>query len=379
MCVRNSLHELEKIESLEIAQKVKIKWSIEGDEYSKYFHGILNKKRNQLAICGILVDEVWTESPIMVKNEFLSYFKNFFDRPCSSRRYWGILENDVVDAVSYFFNYGTFPRGSNSSFIALLVKEFRPISLIGSFYKIIAKILANRLVVVLRDIVNEAQSAFIANRQILDGPFIMNELIHWCKSMKKQTMIFKVDFEKAYDSVRWDYLDDVLKNFGFGSKWRGWIQNCLHSSRGSILVNGSPTSEFQFHKGLKQGDSLSPFLFILIMESLHLSFQKLVNEDLFKGISIGSSLKLSHLFYADDVIFMGQWSDSNISTIVHALKCFHRASGLRIYMHKSKLLGVAVDDEKVQRAANKLGCSSLKSPFSYLGIKIYNLMSRIKS
>nr|GFA18331.1 RNA-directed DNA polymerase, eukaryota, reverse transcriptase zinc-binding domain protein [Tanacetum cinerariifolium] len=82
---------------------------------------------------------------------------------------------------------------------------------------------------VLGDIVNEVQSAFIANGQILDGPFILNEVYQWCKKQKKPTMIFKVDFEKAYDSVRWDYLDDVLKNFGFGDKWRGWIQNCQWS------------------------------------------------------------------------------------------------------------------------------------------------------
>ncbi|PWA37461.1 RNA-directed DNA polymerase, eukaryota, Reverse transcriptase zinc-binding domain protein [Artemisia annua] len=303
------------------------------------------------------------------------------------RRYWGILEKDVVDAVSYFFNGGSFPKGGNSSFIVLipkmqdakLVKDYRPISLIGSMYKIIAKILANRLAIVLGDIVNEVQSAFVTNRQILNGPFILNELLHWCKYKKKQTMIFKIDFEKAYDSVRWDYLDDVLNNFGFGTKWRGWIQNCLHSSRGSILVNGSHTREFQFQKGLKQGDPLSPFLFILIMESLHLSFQKVVNEGLFEGVSLSSSLQLSHLFYADDVIFIGQWSDSNITTIVHALKCFHKASGLRMNLHKSKLMGVAVEDEKVNRAALKMGCSTFKMPFSYLGIKVGGLMSRINS
>ena len=165
------------------------------------------------------------------------------------RRYWDTIEKYVVDAVSYFFTSGTFSKGGNASFIALIpkmqdakvVKDYRPISLIGSMYKIIAEILANRLVRVLGDLVNEVQSAFIANRQILDGPFILDELIHWCNSKKKETMIFKVDFEKAYDSVRWDYLDDVLNKFGFGSKWRDWIHNCLHSSKGSILVNGSPT------------------------------------------------------------------------------------------------------------------------------------------
>ncbi|GJV89187.1 RNA-directed DNA polymerase, eukaryota, reverse transcriptase zinc-binding domain protein [Tanacetum coccineum] len=192
-------------------------------------------------------------------------------------------------------------------------------------------------------------------------------------------MIFKVDFEKAFDSVRWDYLDEVVKKFGFGDRWCGWIHSCLRSSRGSIFVNGSPTKEFQFHKGLKQGDPLSPFLFILIMESLHLSFQNVVNAGMFKGVSIGSNLHLSHLFYADDVVFLGQWSNSNISTIIKVLKCFFCASGLSINMHKSKLMGITVDDDIVNQAAHSIGCLQLKSPFSYLGSRIGGSMSRINS
>ncbi|GJZ64511.1 RNA-directed DNA polymerase, eukaryota, reverse transcriptase zinc-binding domain protein [Tanacetum coccineum] len=192
-------------------------------------------------------------------------------------------------------------------------------------------------------------------------------------------MIFKVDFEKAYDSVRWDYLDDVLKSFGFGEKWRGWIQSCLISSKGSVIVNGSPTREFQFHRGLKQGDPLSPFLFILIMESLHISVQRVADAGLFKGISIGSSTNLSHLFYADDAVFLGQWTDSNIDTIVRVLDCFFRASGLRINMSKSKIMGISVSNDIVEQAASKIGCATLKIPFSYLGSKVGGLMSRIKS
>nr|GEZ51553.1 RNA-directed DNA polymerase, eukaryota [Tanacetum cinerariifolium] len=244
---------IEKLESMEVAQKAKIKWAIEGDENSKYYHGILNKKRSHLAVRGILVN-----------------------------------------------------------------------------------------------------------------------VYQWCKKQKKPAMIFKVDFEMAYDLVRWDYLDDVLKNFGFGDKWRGWIQNCLKSSRGSVIVNGSPTNEFQFCRGLKQGDPLSSFLFFLIMESLPISVQRVVDANMFRGISIGTSIQLSHLFYADDAIFMGQLSDSNIETIVHVLECFHRASGLRINLNKSKIMGISVAKSIVEHAATKIGCAILTVPFFYLGSKIGN-------
>ncbi|GJU40049.1 RNA-directed DNA polymerase, eukaryota [Tanacetum coccineum] len=192
-------------------------------------------------------------------------------------------------------------------------------------------------------------------------------------------MIFKVDFEKAYDSVRWDYLDDVLQKFGFGDRLRGWIQSCLRSSRGSVIVNGSPTNEFQFHRGLKQGDPLSPFLFILIMESLHISVQRVVDAGMFRGISLGSSLQLSHLFYADDAVFMGQWSSSYIDTIIQVLECFYRASGLRINMTKSKLMGISVANETIDQEANKIRCTRLKAPFSYLGSKVGDLMPRTQS
>ncbi|GKB86030.1 RNA-directed DNA polymerase, eukaryota [Tanacetum coccineum] len=222
------------------------------------------------------------------------------------RHFWKIVKNDVTDAVKYFFQHGCFPRGSNYSFIALIpkvsdakmVKDFRPISLLGSLYQIIAKLLANHLVHVLGDIVNEVQYAFVANRQILDGPFILNELLQWCKSKKKQSLIFKVDFEKAYDSVQWDFLDDVLKKFGFSAKWCGWIQSCLRSSRCLIMVNGS-------------------------------------------------SLVLSHMFYADDAVFMGQWSDSNIDIIVHVLECFYRASGMHINMKKKVIKAIHGNDGKI--------------------------------
>ncbi|GJX93964.1 RNA-directed DNA polymerase, eukaryota, reverse transcriptase zinc-binding domain protein [Tanacetum coccineum] len=193
-------------------------------------------------------------------------------------------------------------------------------------------------------------------------------------------MVFKVDFEKAYDSIRWDFLDDVMKKFGFGEIWCNCIQSCLQTSRGSVLVNGSPTQEFQFHKGLNRRHGLAPFLFILLfMESLHISFQRVVDDGLFKGINLNSSLHLSHLFYADDAIFIRQWNQDNIDTLIHVLDIFHRASGLRINMSKSKLLGICVEANNLKYAAEKIGCSILKTPFTYLGARVGEQMSRINA
>ncbi|GJY52247.1 RNA-directed DNA polymerase, eukaryota [Tanacetum coccineum] len=380
------LQDFNKSSSLDMAQKDKIRWAIEGDENSKFFHGIINKKCSQLAFHGVFADGDWIVEPSLDCGISKSPGPDGFTFEFY-RKYWSLIDHDVVAAVTSFFSTVSFPPGCNSSFITLIpksqeakmVKEFHPISLIGSMYKIITKVLANRLSLVISELVSDVQSAFVSNRHILDAPFILNELLSWCKHKKSKALIFKIDFEKAFDSVRWDYLNVVLANFGFGLKWRSWIQGCLNSAMGSILVNGSPTSEFKFSKGLKQGDPLSPFLFILIMESLHLSFNNVVNAGLYNGIQIDESLNLSHLFYADDVIFVGKWNSSNLSTIVNVLKWFYLASGLKINLNKSKLMGIGISHDVVASAAKSIGCSILHTPFNYLGVKVGGIMSRLSS
>ncbi|GJT95634.1 putative reverse transcriptase domain-containing protein, partial [Tanacetum coccineum] len=150
-------------------------------------------------------------------------------------------------------------------------------------------------------------------------------------------------------------------------------------SKASVLVNGSPSSEFQFQCGLKQGDPLAPLLFILVMESLHLSISRVVEAGIFKGICLNSSLSLSHLFYADDALIIGEWSSDNMRGIINVLKCFFVSSGLQINIHKSQLLGVGVARPEIEVAASSIGCSIMENQFRYLGVTLGGNMSRCKA
>ncbi|GLT46093.1 hypothetical protein SLA2020_198760 [Shorea laevis] len=182
-------------------------------------------------------------------------------------------------------------RGSNASFIVLIPKkgqptnlgDYRPISLIGCIYKILSKVLANRMRKVMNSIISCNQTAFIEGRQIADGIVITNEIIQEAKKSRRSTIIFKADFEKAYDSVNWGFLDYMMTRLGFNMQWRKWIMECLSSASVSVLVNGSPTEEYKMKKGLRQGDPLAPFLFLLVVEALNGLIMKAVEEKIFEG------------------------------------------------------------------------------------------------
>ena len=212
-------------------------------------------------------------------------------------------------------------EGCNASFITLIPKvlnpiglnDFRPISLIGIYYKVISKMLAERLKVVMGNIIGETQSAFLQGRYILDGVLIANEVIEELRKTKRKGLVFKVDFEKAYDSVEWDFLLDTLKMMGFGVRWCNWSRTCLQSALVSVLINGAPTEEFKMNRGLRQGDPLAPFLFLAVAECLNALMCEAREKGLFEGLAVGKEkVEISHLQYADDAIFMGKWCPSNI-------------------------------------------------------------------
>lgn len=193
-------------------------------------------------------------------------------------------------------------------------------------------------------------------------------------------MIFKVDFQKAYDCVNWKFLDSVMEQMNFSSKWRRWTHGCISSARVFVLLNGSLTGEFGMERGLRQGDPLSPFLFLLAAESMSAMLAETVDAGLFKPTLIGAtSIPLTLLQYVDDAIIMREWGSSNAGNLVKFLRCFEAVFGLKVNLQKSKIIGIGVSPLEVQRIASRLHCNVDSTPFTYLGLPVGANMNRLAS
>ena len=131
------------------------------------------------------------------------------------------------------------------------LKDLRPISLVGGLYKILAKVLANRIKRVLGKVISPIQSAFVEGKQILDAVLIANEAVDTIIRRKESGIVCKLDIEKAYDHLSWEFLIQVLDKMGFGKRWVSWVKWCVSTASFSILVNGSPTGFFQNLRGLR--------------------------------------------------------------------------------------------------------------------------------
>ena len=207
------------------------------------------------------------------------------------KEFWHLIKPDVLRFLDEFYVNGIFPRGCNASFLALIPKvsdpqmlnDYRPISLIGSMYKIVSKLLAQRLKKVMPLIIDERQSAFIGGRHLLHSVIIANEVVEEAQRSQKPCLVFKVDYEKAYDSVSREFLIYMLRRMGFCSKWIQWIEGCLRSASISLLVNGSPSVEFIPQRGLRQGDPLAPLLYNIVAEALNGLMRVAIEKNLFRG------------------------------------------------------------------------------------------------
>ena len=294
--------------------------------------------------------------------------------------FWPELQEDFMRIISDFHRNGKLSKGINNTFIALIPKiespqrlnDFRPISMVGSLYKVLSKVLTNRLRGVMSSVISSTQSAFIHGRQILDGILIANEFVEDAKRLKKDLLLFRVYFDKAFDSIDWTYLEAVMKKMNFPTLWRKWIMECISTASASVLVNGCPTDEFKFERGLRQGNPLSPFLFLIAAEGLNVMMNALVEAGLFSNYKVGANnlLSITNLQFADDTLLIGDRSWANIRALKALLLLFEATSGLKVNFHKSMLVSVNIHDSWLAEAASVLNCKLGKLPFLYLRLPI---------
>jgi hypothetical protein len=214
---------------------------------------------------------------------------------CFYQRNWSTIHGEVCKAILHFLNFGVLDEHINSTYIALVpkigspvsVSDFRPISLCNVIYKLISKVLANRLKSILPDIISYTQSAFIPGRLITDNIIAAYETLHSMQNRmwhKTGFMGLKLDMSKAYDRVEWKFLETTMQRMGFASKWIELIMACVTSVSYSVLVNGNPVGCFKPSRGLRQGDQISPYLFLLCAETLSSLLFKAENKGFITGV-----------------------------------------------------------------------------------------------
>lgn len=277
-----------------------------------------------------------------------------------------------------FFKIGVINAALNETYICLIPKrkeaktvhDYRPISLIPCTYKILARVFSERLKKVLPLTISDQQYAFVEGRQILDSALIANEIIDDWQARKLEGVVIQLDLEKAFDMVDWDFLDMVLKHKGFGEKWRKWIRACISTTSFSIIINGKSSGKFTATRGLRQGDPLSPFLFIIITVVLSQLLHQGEQQGQLSGCESRCGLiKINHLF-ADDTLLFSNKDPFFVKKLHKIIKFFEVASGLSNNYNKSSVYGISIGTQIITRIANAWGCTTGSWPSTYLGLPL---------
>lgn len=261
-----------------------------------------------------------------------------------------------------------FPLGLNDTNVVLIpkkenadeMKDLRPIALCNVLYKVIEKVLANRLKSILPGIITDNQSAFVPGRSITDNMLLAFELLHYMKQKKKGAegvVALKLDVSKAYDRVDWGFLMHQMKQLGFDNKWITWMQLCVTTVSYTVNFNGTQIGPINPSRGLRQGDPLSPYLFLFCVEGLSRMIQKSANEGKVQGCRICTqALAITHLLFADDSFLFCRLELEEVMEVKTILQKYELHSGQAINLQKSGIYfssNVRVD--KQEEVKNVLG------------------------
>lgn len=267
----------------------------------------------------------------------------------------------------------------NTTTIALIPKkseactlgEYRPISLCNIVYKVITKIIARRMKPILVSCISKNQAAFLKGRSLGENVLLASELIrNYPKSSCPKSSMLKVDIRKAFDTVSWDFVLKVLEAQGFPPLFRTWIQECISSPRFSVSINGELAGFFPGEKGLRQGDSISPYLFIMVMEVLSKLIDRAVESGNMRLHPLCSEPRVTHLLFADDLFVFSDGSRHSLTGIASVMNVFKEFSGLDMNPSKSELFFGGYNETEIAVLCDLAGIRAGVFPTRYLGLPL---------
>nr|XP_027077000.1 uncharacterized protein LOC113700749 [Coffea arabica] len=414
-------------------QKAGIKWLQAGDANTAFFHSWVRQRRNSNFISRIRKEEGgWHEDLQEIKNSAISYFSDLFasnrqvqpltELPFEVPRVtqedneimkqlptmkeihevvfgmdtqsapgpdgfgagffqscWDMVKDDLLMAIQDFFQGMEQPRSWSHSMVVLIPKmdgashwrEFRPLSLCNVSSKVVSKILAVRISKLLPKLISPWQTGFVPGRGIVDNVLLAQELIlDLDRRLIDPNLILKLDMEKAYDRVDWSFLLFLLRQYGFEEVVVDLLFRTFSNTWFSILVNGEPTGFVKSYQGVRQGDPLSPALFLFVADFLGRGLQRLFDsKDSRYFVSAGS--KVSYLAFADDMIIFTRCSQDALVSLKDFLQLYQSCSGQKVNIAKSAFYASAwVTDTQWTLVSTTLGYQCQGFPFKYLGVPL---------
>ena len=392
---------LRRDEEAKWAQRAKVKHVQEGGNNTKYFHMVANGKHRRKRIFQLEQDDGIVVGQENLKVYITEFYKNLFGAPGENffsldeavvqdipqlseqennilkaqfteqevydaifqmeknkapgpdgfpaefyKKCWNIIKKDLMEMFDAFhkgelplfhLNFGTIillPKKED----AIQIQQYRPICLLNVSFKIFTKVATNRITKVAHTVVRPTQTAFMPGRHILEGVVVLHETIHELHRKKLDGVLLKIDFEKAYDKIKWPFLLQVLRMKGFHDSWCKWIQEFISRGSVGIRVNDDIGHNFQTQKGLRQGDPLSPILFNVVADMLAILINRAKEDGQIGGL-IPHLVEggVSILQYADDTIIFMEHDLTKALNMKLILGLFEQLSGLKINFHKSEI------------------------------------------
>ncbi|XP_074305997.1 uncharacterized protein LOC141641225 [Silene latifolia] len=374
--IAQAYRDLDNARSSYLAQKAKIKWMESGDSSTGFFHGIIKKRmlKNQVLKIEDQNGSVCTKGS-SIQGAFLDYSKNLLG---SSKPNENVNISIVEKGRCCTEEHSTILNGTlNATTVTLIpkvnnpgkVQQFRPIACCNVIYKTISKLLCNRFAEILPDIISQNQGAFVQGRYILENVMICQDIIKlYNRKSVSPRCLFKIDLQKAYDSVEWKFVDQMLQALKIPDKFRNLIMSCVTTPSFTLNLNGNHFGYFKGRRGLRKGDPISPLLFIICMEYLTRIIDYVVQKWPFNYHPLCGPLKLNHMLFADDLLLFYKGNVRSIMLLLRAFSTFFKASGLQMNASKFEVFFNGVTAQLKEDILAVSGFQEGIMPFRYLGI-----------